>query len=113
MGKVVESLLGYHISSSPEQAWEYVVDVPVDSLEGRTFPSWVAQQPIKLGGLGLRSQEGLSPVAYLACLEQTIPFFTGDRGSARPSPTWLVGRRMGSSGGGSPLLIRGVGQGGR
>ena len=33
-----------------------------------------------MGGLGLRSQAALAPVAYMAGLEQTIPFFAGEKG---------------------------------
>ena len=66
--KVMESLVGYHIPLENEGLkWEYVVEVPVDSLDGYTFPCWVTQLPVKMGGLGLRSQSVLAPVAYVAC----------------------------------------------
>ena len=91
MIRVLESMLGYRIPVCQEQAWAYEVDVPVDSLSGKAFHNWVVQQPVKFGGLGLRSQAGLSPVAYLACLEQTIPFFTGEKGIC-PALSHLVGR---------------------
>ena len=84
--KVMESLVGYHIPLENEGlGWEYVVEVPVDSLDGYTFLCWITQLPVKMGGLGLRSQSVLAPVAYVACLEQTILFF-GWGGGNMPGP---------------------------
>ena len=43
-----------------------LLDVPVPGLQGQSFQWWVAQLPVKSGGLGLRLQSRLSPIAYLA-----------------------------------------------
>ena len=41
-----------------------------------TFQQLTASLPLKLGGLGLRSQEILSPYAYYGGLEQSLPYFS-------------------------------------
>ena len=89
---VLDNLVGYHIPLENEDlGWDYEVQVPIEALSNKTFQSWVSQLPIKLGGLGLRSQVALAPVAYLACLEQTVPFFIGERGVC-PQLSHLVGK---------------------
>ena len=35
------------------------------TLEGRSFQQWLVHQPVKLGGLGLRSQNETSPAAFI------------------------------------------------
>ena len=45
-----------------------------------TYQEWVVRQPIKFGGMGLRSLVETSPAAYLGALETAIPSFTGDEG---------------------------------
>ena len=70
------------------KSWDCVVDVP--GLHRRTFQDWVARQPIKLGGLGLRSQADLSPAAFVGALEQTLPSFIGEKGIC-PQLSHLVG----------------------
>ena len=70
------------------KSWECVVDVP--GLHRRTFQDWVARQPIKLGGLGLRYQADLSPATFVGALEQTLPSFIGEKGIC-PQLSHLVG----------------------
>ena len=60
---------------------ECVVAVPgVPELQGRSFQWWVAAQPIKLGGCGLRSLAETSPVAFISVVEATIPHLVGVEG---------------------------------
>ena len=40
--------------------------------------------PIRLGGLGLRCQADLAPIAYISAIEQSLPFFGGVRGICQP-----------------------------
>ena len=103
--RVMEHLVGYHIPLENEGlGWEHVVEMPVASLDGYTFPCWVTQLPVKMGGLGLRSQTVLAPVAYVACLEQTIPFFGGEGGIC-PALSHLVREQEETSGGRWELLL--------
>ena len=41
----------------------------------------VVRQPIKTGGLGMRSLVEISTAAYLGAMETAIPSFTGKAGS--------------------------------
>ena len=60
---------------------ECVLDVPgVHSLQGRSFQRWLVHQPVKLGGLGLRSQVETSVAAFIGGVEMSIPHFTGEDG---------------------------------
>ena len=46
-----------------------------------SYQSWVTHLPIsKGGGLGIRHQVDISPIADIGTLEQTVPHFTGERG---------------------------------
>ena len=91
MWRVLENLVGHHIpEESEELGWDFKIDVPVDFFREKTFQSLVGRLPIKLGGLGLRSQTAVAPVAYLGGLEQTIPFFVGEKGVC-PALAHLVG----------------------
>jgi hypothetical protein len=40
--------------------------------------------PIRLGGLGLRCQADISPLAYIGALEQSLPHFGGENGVCQP-----------------------------
>ena len=44
--------------------------LPVDSLRGKSFQEWVVRQPVKMGGMGLRSLTDLSPAAYISVLSK-------------------------------------------
>ena len=70
--------------------WGCIPVVPVKKLTGRTYQEWLVRQPIRFGGCGVRSQTDLSPLAFIGALEQTIPFFIGDRGVC-PQLSHLVG----------------------
>ena len=58
--------------------------VEVRGLRGRSFQSLLSSLPVKFGGLGLRDQVQLSPAAYVAGLEQALPFFGGEKGICPP-----------------------------
>ena len=49
----------------------------VNSLQGRSFQQWLVHQPVKLGGLGLRSQADTSAAAFIGGVEMSLPHFTG------------------------------------
>ena len=49
----------------------------VPSLEGRSFQRWLVQQPVKLGGLGLRSLVEIRASAFVGGVEQSVPFMVG------------------------------------
>ena len=50
------------------------------SLQGRSFQQWLVHQPVKLGGLGLRSQADTSAAAFIGGVEMSLPHFTGEEG---------------------------------
>ena len=77
----MEQLTGTHLPLANENmGWECPLNVPIDSINGRTFPHWVLRQPIKMGGLGIRSQVETSPAAFIGGLEQALPHLTGPEG---------------------------------
>ena len=60
---------------------ECILQVPdVSFLHGRSFQSLLIRQPVKLGGLGLRSMEETSKAAYIGGVEMSLPHFAGDGG---------------------------------
>ena len=50
------------------------------SLQGRSFQQWLVHQPVKMGGLGLRSQSETSAAAFIGGVEMSLPHFTGEDG---------------------------------
>ena len=81
MVEVLEKLVGMHIPMEVEAVgWDCPLHVPVDGLGGRSFQQWVIRQPVKMGGLGLRSQVELSHAASIGGLEQALSHFTGKGG---------------------------------
>ena len=52
----------------------------VNSLQGRSFQQWLVHQPVKMGGLGLRSQTETSAAAFIGGVEMSLPHFTGEEG---------------------------------
>ena len=61
---------------------------------------------MKAGGLGLRGQVELSPVAFIGALEQALPCFGGERGVC-PSLAHLVAPLDAVEPRWSPLLASG------
>ena len=58
----------------------------VPSLEGRSFQRWLVQQPVKLGGLGLRSLVEVRASAFVGGVEQSVPFMVGLGGQPAIAP---------------------------
>ena len=80
---VLEKLVDYGIPMEMDAAapdWTTALPVPVDSLKLRTAQHWIIRQPIKMGGLGIRSCVETSGPAFVGGLEQALPHLTGDRG---------------------------------
>ena len=73
---VLEVAVGSHIPRGEEVlGYEHCPQPPVHGLGNMSFQSWVAHLPHKQGGLGIRRQVDISPVAYIGALEQTLPSF--------------------------------------
>ena len=50
-------------------------NVPVAGLQGRSFQEWVVRQPVKEGGLGLRSIADTAALAFIGAVGLAIPSF--------------------------------------
>ena len=48
--------------------------------QSQSYPRYIFNLPIRLGGMGIRSQVFLSPFAYYGALEQVVPHFGGEKG---------------------------------
>ena len=60
---------------------ECTLQVPgIAFLQGRSFQNILIRQPVKQGGLGLRSTEETSPAAFVGGVEMALPHFTGEEG---------------------------------
>ena len=78
---VLEAAVGCHIPRGEEgRGWETVLPLPVAGRDGQSFASWIVRLPVKQGGMGFRSLEDISPVAFLGAVEQVIPSFGGPEG---------------------------------
>ena len=81
----LEQIAGQRVPKTDEgKGYECVVDLPtVPELQGKSFQYWQAQQPVKLGGLGLRSIEDTILAAFIGGVEMVIPHLAtseGDQG---------------------------------
>ena len=56
----------------------------VPSLQGRSYQRLLAAQPVKLGGLGIRSLVETSTPAFLGGLEQALPFMVAGEHCEQP-----------------------------
>ena len=74
--EVLENIWGIPVPQS-ERELDYS---PIFNVGIRSLQSIIQTLPVKLGGLGLRDQIKLSPAAYVAGLEQALPFFGGEKG---------------------------------
>ena len=52
------------------------IHIPVEGQSGKSFQSWILRQPIRIGGLGIRSQVETSLCAFVVGVEQALPHFT-------------------------------------
>ena len=81
MTNVLDKLLGTSIPMEGEGlGWDCPLYVPIDGLQTRSFQQWVIRQPVKMGGLGLKSQVELSPAAFIGGVEQALPHFASHDG---------------------------------
>ena len=79
--QVMERLVGMKIPLQGEGlGWDCPLWLPIDGLDGRSFQQWVLRQPVKMGGLGLRSYMETSLPAFIGGVEQSLPHFTGEAG---------------------------------
>ena len=81
MDKVLKSVLNDLIGIEvPEKenghSWSCPINIPVEGQSGKSFQSWIVRQPIRMGGLGIRSQEEVSPAAFIGGVEMSLPHFT-------------------------------------
>ena len=91
---VLEKVVGAHIPREDEGlGWEDCLEAPVGDLGGRSFQHWLSSFPIRQGGLGITSQQELSPLAFIGSVEQALPFFGGERGVC-PTLGHLVGEQQ-------------------
>ena len=82
---MLETVAGAHIPRGEEGlGWEECLDIPVRGLGGQSFQYWVANMPVRMGGMGLISQVDLSPIAFIGGLEQALPYFGGESGVCPP-----------------------------
>ena len=71
--------------------FECSLDLPINSLRGRSFQHHMVRLPQSKGGLGLRSVSDTSAPAFVGGVEMSLPFFTGDLGIA-PALEEVIGR---------------------
>ena len=68
---ILQQTVGFSIPRRGEgRGWDIVLQVP--GRDQRTYQELVVRQPIKTGGIGLRSLVETSPVAYLGALDTAI-----------------------------------------
>ena len=108
MWGVLEKVVGAHIPRQEEGlGYEHCLNMPVSNLRGNSCQSWVAQMPIRLGGLGLRCQADLAPIAYIGALEQSLPYFGGVQGVCQPLAHLFGGEEEGVENRWRPLIVSG------
>ena len=84
----LEQVCGQHIPKTDEGLGiECVVELRnVPQLAGKSYQSWMVRQPIKLGGLGLRSLVETCPAAFLGGVEMALPHMVGEEGDTGICP---------------------------
>ena len=60
-------------STRETSSWDCPLDVPVQGRSDWTYCAWLARQPVKRGGMGLRSYVELCRPAFIGALEQSLP----------------------------------------
>ena len=73
---LLETVFGFSIpchGSLATRAWDCVLRVPLEGRQDWTFAAWLLRQPVKLGGLGLRSYAELCRPAFLGAVEHALP----------------------------------------
>ena len=85
--RLLELTAGQHIPRSDEGLGvECVLQPPglPASLQGRSYQQWLAGQPVRLRGLGLRSLLETSPAAFVGGVEMAVPRLVGEGGFCPP-----------------------------
>ena len=82
LNSALEKMCGQHIPMTDEGLGvECVLDVTdIPELSGRSYQQWMKTQPVKLGGLGLRSLVETCPAAFIGGVEMAIPHLAGGGG---------------------------------
>lgn len=76
---VIQKLLGCPIPMEENyENWNCPINVSISGLKRRSFQNWILRLPIRLGGLGIRSNLETSPAAFIGGVEQALPHFTKD-----------------------------------
>ena len=87
----IQKLLGSQIPLKEEgQNWNCPVQVPIEDLKGQSFQNWILRLPIKLGGLGIRSNKDTIHAAFIGGVEQALPHFTKGK-QISPNLTEIIG----------------------
>ena len=82
---MLEESVGSSIPLTDEAlGYEHILELPITALSGSSFQSLITRLPVKQGGLGLRCQLALSPLAYLGAVDQALPSFSGTNSICRP-----------------------------
>ena len=74
--RLLEEVCGFsilHQGLRGADTGESTISSPEGLREGWSFAAWVARQPVKLGGMGLRSLGELCRPAFLGAMEQALP----------------------------------------
>ena len=88
--RILESLVGQHIPmTAMNNGWAISLPATVDTLKNRSFQHWVIRQPVKMGGLGIRSNVETRLTAFIGGLEQALPHFVGESGICNQLSTIL------------------------
>ena len=84
----LEQVCGQHIPRTQEGLGvKCVLSIPsVPELAGRSYQRWMAGQPVKLGGLGLRSLVETCPAAFIGGVEMAFPHMVGGEGEVGICP---------------------------
>ena len=72
-------------------ASDSVMEGPLGSIQGLSFQQMVVRLPVKMGGLGLRSQEHLRYAAFVGAVEQCVPQIGISTGLCPALGHWLGG----------------------
>lgn len=95
--RILDNLAGNHIPMEAlNNEWAISLPVPDSTLQNRSYQHWVIRQPVKMGGLGIRSNVETSLAAYIGGLEQALPHFVGEGGICKQLRT-VVGDMDGES----------------
>ena len=76
--KMLEKATGLSIPRLEQgRGVECCTHVPVDRLHDKSYQDWMVRQPVRLGGMGMRSMVDVSLAAFCGSVEQALPHFVG------------------------------------